>query len=98
MSAASASAQFGADDRDDLDALFAEKRIGVRIAIVGHYHSRREGDDIVSAVPLLAFRGIGIAAGFHDAPFLYSEGVRYDIDQGFGFACEFDRLVTASRP
>src|SRR5438105_188968 len=40
MPAAAAAAQFGAGDRDDFDALLAQQRVGIHVAIIGEDHTR----------------------------------------------------------
>ncbi len=52
MTAAAAAAEFGANDRDDLDALLAQQRIGVGVPVVGKHDARRRADKICAAVPL----------------------------------------------
>ena len=39
-------------------------RVGVGVAVVGEHHTRRDGDQVVPAVPLLAFGIVSGAAGF----------------------------------
>ena len=53
--AAATTAQFGADDGDHLDARPAQQRVGVRVAVVGDHDEGFDGDEVVAAVPLLAF-------------------------------------------
>src|SRR5262245_2490475 len=62
-----AATQLGADDRDDLDALLAQQRVGVRVAVVGEDHPRRCADEVGAAVPLRALAHVGGATGFDDA-------------------------------
>jgi hypothetical protein len=46
MAAAAAAAELGADDGDDLDALLAQQRVGVGVAVVGEDHARRGADQV----------------------------------------------------
>src|SRR5674536_153771 len=57
VTAATAAAEFGADDRNDLDARLAQQRIGLGVAVVGEDHPGLERDGVVATVPLLALRG-----------------------------------------
>ena len=67
VAAAAAAAELGADDRDDLDALLAQQRVGVGVAVVGEHHARRGADEVGAAVPLGALAHVGVAAGLDDA-------------------------------
>src|SRR5215468_3334550 len=53
VATAAAPAEFGADDRDDLDPGLAQQGIGAGVAVVGDHHAGCQGDEVVAAVPLL---------------------------------------------
>src|SRR4051794_10718989 len=59
-----AATELGADDGDHFDACPAQQCVGVGVAVVGEHHSRFDSDEVVAAVPLLAFGVVGGAAGF----------------------------------
>src|SRR5262245_33314652 len=61
--AATAAPELGADDRDDLDALLAQERVRVGVAIVREDHARRGADQVGAAVPLGALAHVRGAAG-----------------------------------
>ena len=65
--AAASPAELGPGDGDDLDALLAERGVGVDVALVGDDDAGREGQDVVAVVPLLALGLEAVAAGRHDA-------------------------------
>lgn len=65
MASAPSPSKLGARDRDDFDALFAQKSVGVCVAIVCKYDTRRGADEIGSAVPLRAFPNVGIPTRLH---------------------------------
>src|SRR5215471_1160771 len=75
MSPAPAAPQLGTDDGDDLDALFAQQCIRVRVAVVGEDHTRRRADEVGAAVPLRAFAYVSGTAGLDDAHLFHSERI-----------------------
>ena len=52
VTATATAAEFGANDRDDLDPFFAQQSIRVRVSIVGKDDTRRRADKICAAIPL----------------------------------------------
>src|SRR5664279_1598316 len=46
VAASAPAAQFGTNDGDDLDALLAQQRIGVRIAVIGVHDARRRAHQV----------------------------------------------------
>ena len=97
MPAAAAASQLGADDRDHFDALLAQQRIGVGVAVVGDDDAGREGDVVVAAVPLLSFGGVCVAAGLNDAELLESESFGDDVDERLVSSRHFDSRWTGRR-
>ena len=98
MAAAAAAPQLGADDGDHLDALLAQERVAVGVAVVGDHHARSQGNVVVAAVPLLALRGIGVAAGLDDAQLLEVERLGDDVDERLGLAGDLDAGRVVARP
>ena len=82
MAAAASAAEFGADDRDDLDARLAQQRVGVGVAIVGIDDAGRCADQVRARVPLRALALVVAAAGLDDAQLLEAERLRDDVDEG----------------
>src|SRR4051812_10614918 len=62
VAAATATAELGAHDGDDLDALLAQQRVGVGVAVIGEHHPGGRTDEVGPAVPLRAFAYVGVAA------------------------------------
>src|SRR6516225_3417010 len=50
--AAAAAPELGARDRDHLDALFPQQRIGVHVAVIREDDARRGANEVGAAVPL----------------------------------------------
>ena len=61
--AAATATELEAGDRDHLDPLAAQPRVGVDVALVGDDDARRDGEDVVAVVPLLALGLVAVAAG-----------------------------------
>src|SRR5215475_2102876 len=80
MATATAAAELGAPDGDDLDPRLAQKRVGVGVAVIADDHAGLDGDDIVAVVPLLALRLPGIAAGPDDSEMLQAERLLDDLE------------------
>src|SRR5437879_4012796 len=70
VTATATAAEFGANDRDDLDPFFAQQSIRVRVSIVGKDDTRRRADKICAAIPLRPLAHIGVATGLDHAQFL----------------------------
>src|SRR5687767_5356163 len=61
--AATAGAELGAGDPDDLDAGVLEPVVGLVVALVRHRDPWRQGEGVVAVVPLLALGGDRVEAG-----------------------------------
>ena len=81
VAAAAASAQFGPDDGDDLDAGLAQQRVGVGVAVVGEDDAGFDGDEVVAAVPLLTLGVVVGAAGLHHPEFRQPQRRRDHLDE-----------------
>src|SRR5690606_8443510 len=90
MAAATSAPKFRAGDGDDLNALFAQQRIGIGVAIIGKDHAGRGADEIGSAVPLGALAHVIIATGFDDAHLLQSQRVAHRINEAALVLVQFD--------
>ena len=64
--AAAAASELGTDDGDDLDALLAQQRVGVGVAVVGEHDARRGAHEVGPAVPLGALADVVVPAGLDD--------------------------------
>src|SRR5580700_6639521 len=58
--AAPAAAEFAARDGDHLDAVVLQVGVGGHVPLVGHDHSRFDGQHVAAVVPLLALRGVDV--------------------------------------
>ena len=76
VTAATAPAEFGADDGNDLDAGFAEQRVGGGVAVVRDHYAGFDGDQVVAAVPLLALGVVDVATGVDGPQLAQFEGGR----------------------
>src|SRR4051794_1832762 len=65
VASAAAAAQLGTDDGDHLDAGPAQQGVGVGVAVIGEDHPGFDGNEVVAAVPLLAFGVVGRSTGLH---------------------------------
>src|SRR5690606_15388270 len=95
VAAATAAAELGAGNRDDLDAGLPQQRIGVDVAIVGEDDAGRGAYQVGAAVPLGAFAHVVGAGGLHDPHLLQPERVAHGIDERPLVAAQVDgtRLV-----
>ena len=91
MAAPPSAPELAAGHRDDLDAGLAQQGVGVDVAVIGHHHAGRDAQKVVTVVPLLAFRFIGIAAGGHGADLRQAERRGNDLDEGSGFGAHVER-------
>src|SRR5690349_9107234 len=78
---AAAPAEFGTDDRDDLDPGLAQQGIGASVAVVGEHHTGCDGDEVVAAVPLLPFVSVGFAAEVDDPQARETQGGGYHVNE-----------------
>src|SRR4051794_105162 len=81
VAASAPTAQLLAGDRVHLDAGGGELHVGRLVALVPHDDSRRERDDVVAVVPLIALGLEGIAARRNDAKPLETERVCHLVDE-----------------
>src|SRR5262245_59558546 len=79
--AAAAPSELGTDDRDDLDTGLAEQRVRVRVAVVRDHDAGLDRDDVVAAVPLLAFAVVQRATGLDDSQPTQTERGLNDLDE-----------------
>jgi hypothetical protein len=85
MAATAAAAKLRAADCNNFDAGFSEQGIGISIAVISHYYSWFQRDNVVAVIPLLALRLICIASCLHDAKIAESESFLDHLGKGFGF-------------
>ena len=52
------------------------------VAVVGEHHPGLDGDEVVAAVPLLAFRVVGGATGLHHLELAQSQPGGHHLDEG----------------
>jgi hypothetical protein len=81
VSAAAATSELGADDRDDLDARLPQECVGERVAVVREDHARLQRHGVVAAVPLLALGLVDVATGLDDPQGVQPECAGDDVDE-----------------
>jgi len=97
MPTASAPAEFRTWNGDDLDAGFAQKGVGVDIAVIAEDNAGRDGQDVVAVIPLLAFRLEGITTGGDYPQGLFANGFGDDLDEGSGLGHDPDAVAVFGR-
>src|SRR6185295_344491 len=86
------------DDGNDLNAGFAEQRVGCGVAVVGDHNAGFDGDQVVAAVPLLALGVIDIAASVDGLQLAQSEGGPNDLQERPGFFSDLKPWCGIARP
>src|SRR5215472_5922164 len=95
--AAAAAAQFGTDDRDDLDPGLAQQRIGAGVAVISEDHTGSDRDEVVAAVPLLPLVSVGLAAEVDDPQVRQVQRGGHHVDEAVLLRGDFD-LGLVPRP